>query len=444
MATLSGLDSNLVSMLSLMRSSSEEIDVVSKRLSTGKRVNSAQDDPEAFFRAEGYSSRASDLLRLNANTSVTSRALKSAQSAFDTMKQQLNSLSQSLTEALLTKVDTLQARAVSTTGYASTGASLLGTGATRFNEGDVISLSVGSAGTKVHFTMTSTAPTGGGTLLNGPTSPAAGSAANPIAVSTVQDLIDQLGKLTFVDGTKTHTVTASLAGSQLLLTTDDTLKMTLETNGSGTALNDLGAMFSGLSSSTLTASSSSVTFDPTSVAADGLKKREDAYRSYVSAMKQFDLLARDAGVAQIDNLLLGDGNGGGNKMSVAMSDGDATGYDIGFATSSDATGLGLAGVFASRFGNDTDLQGALAAVTNALETVESRAKTVATQQQMLDNRINFNKGLAEVLNGAAGDLTSADIDLETVRLASLQANRQAAIKMIGVRLDTAQSLLKLL
>lgn len=435
MTAMSGLDSSLVSMLSLMRSNAEEIDVVSKRLSTGKRVNSAEDDPEAFFRSSSYSNRAADLLRLNAGTAVTSRALKSAQNAFGTMKQQLESLSQTLNDALQVKVDALQTRAVSTTGYASTNASLVGTGTTRFNEGDVISLSVGAAGQKVYFRTTASAPPGGG---------GTGSLASPITVNTVQDLIDQLGKLTFVDGAKTHTVSGALDGSQLVLTTDDELKINLETNGSGTAVNDLGAMFSGLSSSTLTASSSSVTFNPTSVSASGLKQREDAYRSYVTAMKQIDLLARDAGISQVDNLLMGDGNGGGNKLNVALSDGDANGYQIGFATASDAAGLGLAGNFASRFGKDADLEGAVAAVANALQTVEARSKTTIANQQMLDNRVSFNKGLVEVLNAAAGDLTSADLDQETIRLASLQANRQAAIKMIGVRMDTAQSLLKLL
>lgn len=435
MTAMSGLDSSLLSMLSLMRSNAEEIDVVSQRLSTGKRVNAAQDDPEAFFRSASYSNRAADLLRLNASTAVTSRALKSAQNAFSTMKQQLESLSQTLNDALQVKVDALQTRAVSTTGYASTNASLVGTGTTRFNEGDVISLSVGSAGQKVYFRTTTSAPAGGG---------GTGSMASPITVNTVQDLIDQLGKLAFTDGARTHTVSAALDGSQLVLATDDQLTIKLEANGSGTAVNDLGSMFSGLSSSTLTPSSSSVTFDPTTVAAGGLKQREDAYRSYLTAMKQIDLLARDAGISQVDNLLMGDGDGGGNMLKVALSDGDANGYQVGFTTASDAQGLGLSANYASRFGKDTDLQSAIGAVANALQTVEGRTKTTISNQQMLDNRVSFNKGLADVLNGAAGDLTSADLDQETVRLASLQANRQAAIKMIGVRLDTAQSLLKLL
>ncbi len=444
MASLSGLDSSLVSMLSMMRGNADEIDMVSKRLSTGKRVNSAQDDPEAFFRAESYKGRAEDLLRLNADTSVTSRALKSAKSALDTMKQQLESLSQTLSDSLETKVDALATRAVSTMGFAGSAASLVGTGATRFNEGDVISIAVGPAGTKVYFKMTTTAPAGGGAQLTGSTAPAAGSAANPIAVGKVQDFIDQLGKLSFADGATTHAVSASLDGGQLALTTDATMTITLEANGAGTAVNDLGKMFSGLSASTLGTSTSSVTFDPTTVSTAAMKQREETYRSYLSTMRQIDLLARDSGVSQVDNMLLGDGNGGGAKLKVPLSDGDASGFEMGFSTASDAQGLGLASSYVSRFAKDADLEGALDSVRNALATVETRSATTSSNQQMVDNRVTFNKGLADVLNAASSDLTSADLDMETVRLASLQANRQAAIKMIAVRMETSQSLLKLL
>lgn len=55
------LTSSIRSNLLSLQNTTKLLDITSTRLSTGKRVNSALDNPNAFFTARGLSNRAIDL-----------------------------------------------------------------------------------------------------------------------------------------------------------------------------------------------------------------------------------------------------------------------------------------------------------------------------------------------------------------------------------------------
>ena len=65
------------SLLSL-QSTQENIAVAQQRLSTGKRVNSALDNPSAFFTAAGLTQRAKDLARLQDDQSLALKTLEAS------------------------------------------------------------------------------------------------------------------------------------------------------------------------------------------------------------------------------------------------------------------------------------------------------------------------------------------------------------------------------
>lgn len=436
MTTVSGLNTPMLSLLSMLNQNSADIDQTSLRLSTGKRVNSARDDAPAFFKAQSYSALSAQLTQLTTGGQVVTRAMKAAQSGLDTIKQQLQSLSKTIADAQAAATDAAASRAVSTAAYASSSASLVGSGASRFNEGDVFSIAVGASGTKVYFSATASAPAGGAT--------GAGTQASPLQVGTVQDLISALGRTTFANGSKTHAVTGALTGGQLVLSSDDTMTIALETNAANTPVNDIGAMFSGLSTAALGRSTSTASFGVSTTSVTALKQRETAHQLYQSTLRLIDQTVRDAGMGQVGNVLATDTGGAGQVLSVDLSTGSDRAFSFGFATGSDSAGLGLTPGYTSRFAQDGDLQSAATAVSQALDTIDLRLKAIASNQALVDQRLAFNKTMATTLDQAVVDLTGANADEDTLQLNAQQATRQMAIKMIAARTQSTQMLLSLL
>ncbi len=80
----------------------------SSRLSTGKKVNSALDNPQSFFTAQGLSNRASDLTALQDSTKLSIQTLKAAD-------QGLTSIQKLVDQAKSTANQALQAKATATT-----------------------------------------------------------------------------------------------------------------------------------------------------------------------------------------------------------------------------------------------------------------------------------------------------------------------------------------
>ena len=80
----------------------------SGRLSTGKKVNSALDNPQSFFTAQGLSNRASDLTALQDTTKLAVQTLKAAD-------QGITSIQKLVDQAKSTANQALQAKATETT-----------------------------------------------------------------------------------------------------------------------------------------------------------------------------------------------------------------------------------------------------------------------------------------------------------------------------------------
>jgi len=121
------LSASIRANLLSLQNTSKLLNQTSTRLSTGKKVNSAIDDPVAFFKAKGLSDRAGDLATVKDSIGISSSIVKNSVDALDTiegMVKQLKGLtsaassSSSATEraayatqydALLTEIDNLAA-----------------------------------------------------------------------------------------------------------------------------------------------------------------------------------------------------------------------------------------------------------------------------------------------------------------------------------------------
>jgi len=86
------LSGSIHSVLSGLKSTSEMMDVVQKRLATGKKVSSAIDDPAAYFTSQALYSRANDLTSIKENIATASAVVKAATDALDGIEKILKQM----------------------------------------------------------------------------------------------------------------------------------------------------------------------------------------------------------------------------------------------------------------------------------------------------------------------------------------------------------------
>src|SRR3978361_791739 len=106
---------------------SNDIDDVQTRLATGKRVNSAFDDPYAFFVSSSLSARAASLNQLVDNVSGVKKAVDAANNGIQAITSLLNT-AQGLATSALQSANTL-VKVNGTNGTALTTASVIGSAA---------------------------------------------------------------------------------------------------------------------------------------------------------------------------------------------------------------------------------------------------------------------------------------------------------------------------
>jgi flagellin-like hook-associated protein FlgL len=80
---------------------------------------------------------------------------------------------------------------------------------------------------------------------------------------------------------------------------------------------------------------------------------------------------------------------------------------------------------------------------NSLNTLQTRASTIATQSAVLDIRKEFIRGAARANNEYADYLTLADINEEGANLTSLQTKQQLAVQALSLAGRSDQAILRL-
>ena len=117
-----GLTSSMRANLSNLQNTARLMGATEQRLSTGKRVGSAVDNPANFFAAEGANSRANQLTGLKDNISEAIQTVKSADSGIKGVLSTIEALRGVITQARSAINDTVNS-AVTLGGAAAGGAS---------------------------------------------------------------------------------------------------------------------------------------------------------------------------------------------------------------------------------------------------------------------------------------------------------------------------------
>ena len=392
----SGLNTNLRSL-----SDTTDLLAISQgRLSTGKKINSALDNPLNFFTSKALSDRSNSISTILDGLNNGIQTLQAADKAANAITKALDSakgiINQYLTEA------------ASAVNRATASSATLGNGATAVTGATLVTATAGGLATAVTTGQTIVLTPAGGTA----TTVTLGTLT---ATSTINDVLSQINAQAGAAG-----YNATVENGRISITSSGSAVVTV----SGTA--SAALLGTGLTSA--------VTGGPTASRVNSLAAQ---YNEQVNSIAQ---LANDASFNG-RNLLnaLTSFTVSFNEIATGTQ-GSAnttlTGRDVSLAA------LGLSNLQATG-ATGASFSAQLAALDTAKSTVANYQTEFGNKLSVIQNRQTFAKDLTNVLDTGAGALVNADTNLEAANILALQTRQQLSQQAISLSVQADQAVLRL-
>ncbi len=373
-----GIRSNLLAL----QQTSADLTTTQEALATGKAVNSAADNPSAYFTSQNLTNTANSLSALLDQIGQGSQTINAATNG-------LTGLTSLLQQALST-VEQAQSSNWTTAGSTTGTVSLSATANTSLAAG-TLAIDVGSATYNVSI----------------------GASATLAQIETAINSTTGLGS--------SGAVTATDDGSGHLILTSNSAPtgFTVVDNATSEALG-------------LTTSGSN------SVVSGSSATRTTLQSNYNGLLKQIDQLADDSGYNGV-NLLKGD------NLTIDFNSTGTSALTITGVTFN-STGLGLSSVSgsgATSFQSDSTLASIVSALNNAISTVQTQTETFGTNSSTITTRQSFETAMINTLQTGASNLVVADQNQESANLLTEQTQQQLEISALSIANQANQSVLKL-
>jgi flagellin len=379
------------------------------RLATGKKVNSALDNPTNYFTAAGLDARASDISNLLDSIGNGVQVLQAADTGITSLQKLVDTAKSIANQALQQP-----------TGY-STKASVEFTGGTTSPTGTVSAADL-NQDTLAGQVFTFKTSTGTTTITLGSTPSAlSGGAATVKTLDQFNQALAQAG---------VNLTTSITNGNKLTFTsTNDGAGQVITTSGTApTTLDAVDISNSGSTAGTITAP---VT-DPVSQTA-----RAGLVAQYNLIIDQLKTTAQDASFNGI-NLL------DGNSLKLIFNETGKSTLTIA-GVNFDPNGLGLSALSAGTDFTDNVLTGkVLTALNNASITLRSQASAFGANLSIVQIRQDFSKKLINVLQTGSSNLTLADSNEEAANSQALSTRQSIAVSALALANQSQQSVLQLL
>jgi flagellin len=397
-----------------LQSTADLLATTQNRLSTGKKVNTALDNPTNYFTAAGLDNRANDISNLLDGIGNGVQVLQAANTGLTSL-QKLVDTAKSIANQVLQAPAGYSVKA-SATSLAPTG---LGP------------LSV--AGTAADLTNAGTNSLNG---LNFVFTPATGAATTITISSTVA-----AGNVNSIDAFNTALsaaglgLTASLAsnGSITLTSTNDNASQIL-TTGTTAAANTIA--ISGSDTATLVTPTGGAAGQPLADAASQII-RANLVAQYNNVITQITTTAQDASFNGI-NLLNGD------DLKLTFNETGKSTLTIKGVTFN-AAGLGLASLVpGTDFLDNASAKATMAKVTSASDALRTQASTLGSNLSIVQIRQDFSKNLINVLQTGSANLTLADTNEEAANSQALATRQSIAVSALALANQAQASVLQLL
>ena len=359
-------------------------------LATGKKVNTALDNPTNYFTAQGLDNRANDISNLLDAIGNGVQVLQAANTGLTSLQQLVDTAKSIANQALQTTVGYSPKSTVSSNaalGVGSTAANLVD-GVTIKN-GDVLAIAATGGGTATSITFGASESLA---QLN------AALAANNLSAS-----LDNANKLVI---TTTNDAASSTIGA-----------VTYTNTGGGTVT------FGGVAAPVADPASQTI--------------RSNLVSQYNNVIAQITTTAQDASFNGI-NVLNGD------DLKLTFDETGKSTLKISGVTYN-ATGLGLSTLVAGTdFLDNNSANATIAKLTSASNALRTEASTLGSNLSVVQIRQDFNKNLINVLQTGSSNLTLADTNEEAAKSQALSTRQSIAVSALALANQSQASVLQLL
>jgi len=486
-----GVRQNLLSL----QNTADLAAITQNRLATGRKVNSALDNPTNFFTSQSLQNRASDLSSLLDSIGQAQKTLEAADqglTSLTSLVQSAKSIAKQARQAALPSAVTYGT--ISQSGTVATGETLGTTGdgaAITVANSTTYSFDVNFGAGAQTVTYTSDADATYAEILSGlQSSFATAATASGLTAGTDVELVANTGG----DGIRINalqadvdTVITANSGAGLtnatynstsLFDTTGAGSLTVAVNGGSTqtitigtgvgqvsTLAELNTALAGLTGVTASASASTVSLSVASSSTQnsltiggtaavltelGLSAgttngtastpTPDATRTslqsdYNNILSQIDSLAKDASYNGV-NLLYGD------DLKVVFNETGTSSQTITGVTF-DSTGLGLSSISGTGFQDNANVDTTIASLDTALASLRTQASKFGSNLTTVQTRQDFTKNLITTLQTGADSLVLADTNEEGANLLALQTRQQLSTTALSLANQASQAVLRL-
>ena len=384
-----GVRANLLAL----QQTTDLITTTQERLATGKKVNSALDNPTNFFMANSFQTSVTNLNTLLDQMNLAQRTLDQANNGITQITSLLSTAKGTLSQALAATATTAVLTGTASTLTGPTLLSSLGFAAT-----DVITVNDGTTNTTTFTTS---------------------------ATQTVQSLINFINQGGTTGNNKDR---AELSGDGRILLEGATgaAAITITTNSaSTTAIQNLG----------FNATASNGPINNTAAAAGATSAARTSLAAQFDALRtQIDQMAADSafnGISLLNN----------QSLTVIMNQSATTKLVV---AGNNDTSIGL-GVVASTnsFQTNYDVNTAIANINNALATLQNQSSNYTADVAVIQDRTDFTKQTINTLQTGTNDLTLADANQEGASLLALQTRQSLSSTALSLATQADQNVLRL-
>ena len=371
-----------------LQSTAELLSTTQNRLASGKKVNTALDNPTNFFTAQGLDNRASDINNLLDAIGNGVQVLQAANTGITSLQKLVDTARSIANQVLQTTV-----------GYSpkSTVSSSAALGGTAANLVDGVTIKLGD--------VLTIAATGGGTPTN--------------ITFGANESLDQLN--------------AALASNNLSAGLDANNKLVI------TTLNDAASKTIGAVTYT-NSGGGTVTFgavNPPIADVNSQVTRANLVAQYNNIIAQITTTSQDASFNGI-NLLNGD------DLKLTFNETGKSTLNIRGVTY-DAAGLGLAPLTAGTDFLDNDsAKAVIAKISSTSDVLRSEASSLGSNLSIVQIRQDFSKNLIIVLQTGSANLTLADSNEEAANSQALSTRQSIAVSALALANQSQQGVLQLL
>src|SRR5690242_3058582 len=451
-----------------------------QRLATGKKVNSALDNPTNFFTAAALSARAGELTNLLDSMTNGVNTLKAADNGLTSITTTIQSMQATVTQArqdaswqsssytLDTTISTTASKFISFQGGAVGGTAI----SVALNDQETITggftAATSKAATAGNLTIQASDINGGvAVTVAVTTNDVASTIAANINTAVGYTLATaSTGKITLTDagpntitlGDSTSGTTLTGAGFSATATTSavgpgavenvDQIAAAINANtslsGKVKASNNAGQLqITNLSISSLTVTginSSSGKLDGTSGTSTigGNTTRANLVTQFNQLKDQLDKTAQDSSFNGI-NLLTGD------QLKLFFNENSTSSLTIQSTNTAgvNSSTLSISTATNTEFQSNTSLDSRLQTLQTAVTTVASQASAFGNNLSIVQNRQDFTNNMVNTLQTGADGLTLADTNLEGANMLALQTRQQLSIQALSLASQANQAVLRL-